>query len=31
VTDHTGDHLVFVEESGDHGLEKIDAAYPVMV
>ncbi len=26
-----GDYLVFVDESGDHGLDKIDPAYPVFV
>ena len=26
-----GDFLVFVDESGDHGLERIDPAYPVFV
>jgi len=25
------DHIVFVDESGDHGLENIDAVYPVFV
>src|SRR5690606_32312727 len=25
------DHIVFVDESGDHGLENIDSAYPVFV
>jgi hypothetical protein len=31
VTQAYGDHLVFVDESGDHGLERIDSAYPVFV
>lgn len=26
-----GDHLVFVDESGDHGLEKVSGDYPVFV
>jgi hypothetical protein len=25
------DYLVFVDESGDHGLDVIDAGYPVFV
>lgn len=25
------DYLVFVDESGDHGLEAIDAGYPIFV
>jgi hypothetical protein len=27
----SGDYLVFVDESGDHGLERIDPQYPVFV
>jgi hypothetical protein len=26
-----GDFMVFVDESGDHGLESCDPAYPVFV
>jgi hypothetical protein len=26
-----GDYLVFVDESGDHGLESIDYHYPIVV
>ena len=25
------DHLVFIDESGDHSLQSIDAAYPIFV
>jgi len=31
VTAEFSDYLVFVDESGDHGLETIDAGYPVFV
>jgi hypothetical protein len=31
VTDHLSDFLVFVDESGDHGLETIDKGYPLFV
>ena len=26
-----GDYLVFVDESGDHGLARVDAGYPIFV
>lgn len=31
MTSGTGGFVVFVDESGDHGLERIDPAYPVFV
>lgn len=31
MTDKFSDYLVFVDESGDHGLDKIDQSYPVFV
>ena len=29
--DNFGDHLVFVDESGDHGLVRVDPGYPIFV
>jgi hypothetical protein len=29
--DNFGDHLVFVDESGDHGLARVDPVYPIFV
>ena len=29
--DNFGDHLVFVDESGDHGLARVDPGYPIFV
>ena len=26
-----GSHLIFVDESGDHGLSRVDPAYPIFV
>lgn len=31
MSDEFSDYLVFVDESGDHGLDSIDASYPVFV
>ncbi|MBW9275201.1 MAG: DUF3800 domain-containing protein, partial [Candidatus Thiodiazotropha sp. (ex. Lucinisca nassula)] len=31
MTDSFSDYLVFVDESGDHGLDTIDPSYPVFV
>ena len=31
MTDHFSDFLVFVDESGDHGLDTIDSGYPLFV